>query len=222
MNGLAILKTNLSDIVALPDEKAAVELNQRMAFFEQIERIHERSFVERGIIIREFEKRRLWAFLIDPDTGESFPNLTAWLSCSDFFGCRRTNFEAKRTVAALEDVPPAKLLDIPKANLHTLTQLSTAVRNDPAILEAAKTLSKDKFQEKIELEQPEQHIEARKPLRLAPTRSEREDIDAWVEYAIEHDLAGSVTEAIARACQMAKHDVDLDEELAAMPMEARV
>lgn len=217
MNAFALLSTNLSDLLSLPDERAAIELNQRIGILDQIQRIHERSYVERGIIIREFERRQLWQHLTDPDTGTAFASLTAWLSCSDFLGCRRVNFEAKRSLEQLADVPAEKLLDVPKGNIHVLTQLSTAVRNDPAVLEAAKTLPQKQFLEKLEREQPLQHIESRGPLRLSPTKSERKDIDSWVEYALEHDLAGSITEAIARACQMAMHDAELDEELKAMP-----
>ena len=147
-----LLRVHLSDLIALPDPEAAVELDARMDAWTTIDKLHERSFVERGIIIREFERRQLWKHLTDPETGHSFPNLTAWLSCENFLGCRRTNFEAKRTLAMLEDVPPAKLIDIPKGNLHTLTQLSTAVRNQPDVLEAARTMPREAFEEKVEKE----------------------------------------------------------------------
>jgi len=44
-------------------------------------------------------------------------------------------------------------------------------------------------------------------------------VQEWIEYAIEHDLAGSMGDAIAKACEMAMHDAELDEELKNMPME---
>lgn len=212
---------NLSDIICLPDVEAADALNKRMGILDEIHRLHERSFVERGIIIREFERRHLWSHLIDPDTDQPFPNLTAWLSCENFLGCRRTNFEAKRTLAMLEDVPPSKLIDIPKGNLHTLTQLSTSVRNQPDVLEAARTMPREAFEEKVEKEHPTQHIEARRSLRFSPGRSGAKVVEEWITYALEHDLAGTRDEALVRACEMALNDARLDEELAAPVEEAQ-
>ena len=198
-----LLRVHLSDLIALPDPEAAVALDARMDAWTTIDKLHERSFVERGIIIREFERRQLWKHLTDPETGHSFPNLTAWLSCENFLGCRRTNFEAKRTLAMLEDVPPAKLIDIPKGNLHTLTQLSTAVRNQPDVLEAARIMPREAFEEKVEKEHPTQHIESRRPLRFSPDRSGAKVIEEWIEYALEHDLAGTRDEALVLACESA-------------------
>ena len=216
MNAIAILSTNLSDILALPDEKAAVELNQRMAALEWLDRIHEVSYAERLIIIREFERRKLWQHLIDPDVGQPFPHMTAWLS-SGFLGCRRVNMEAKRTGEMLSDVPAEKLIDVPKANIHVLTQLSTAVRNDPAILEAAKTLPQKQFLEKLEKEQPLQHLEVKSDLRFNPGRTGAKAIEEAIQWALEHDIAGSRDEALVRMAETALKDWQLDDELAHMP-----
>lgn len=210
---LDIVNINLSDLIALPDEKAAPALNERMAALDLIHKIHERSYAERGIIAREFERRKLWQYLIDPDTQTPFASLTAWMSCSDFLGCRRVNFEAKRDMEILEDVPSEKLIDVPKSNIKVLTQLSTKVRNEKGVLQDAKDLPQNKFLEKLEQENPDQHLELRKSFRLNPGRSDARVIDKWVEYAIEHDIAGSATEAIVRACEIAIHDAELDEEL---------
>jgi len=211
------INLNLSDLLALPDPEAAEALNTRMYVLDQIHRIHERSYSERGIIAREFERRSLWKHLVDPETFEAFPNLTAWLSCSDFLGCRRTNFEAKRDIELLADVPAEKLIDIPKGNLKVLTQMSTAVRNDPGILEAAKSLLPNEFLEKIEKEQPSQHIESRRPLRFSPGKSGAKVIERWIAYALDHDLVGTRDEAIVRACEMAMNDAQLDEEMESIP-----
>jgi hypothetical protein len=215
--GLEIFATRLADLFALPDVEAAPALNQRMVVLDQVHRIHELTYPEIGIISREMEKRHLYKYLIDPDTDQPFPNFSAWASCSNFLACRRIIFESKRDLELLADVPAEKLISVSKSNIKILTQLSSAVRNDPAILAAAKT---DDLAEKVEREHPDQHLEVRKPIRLNPGRSEAQDIERWVEYAIEHDIAGSLTEAVVRACQMALHDAELDDELAKMPMEA--
>jgi hypothetical protein len=216
---MKLVLANLSDVLALPDEEAADALNKRMAVFDEISRLHERSFVERGIIIREFERRQLWKHLEDPETGEAFPSLTAWLSCDKFLGGRRINFEAKRTLAMLEDVPPTRLMGIPKCNLHTLTQLSTAVRNQPDVLEAARNLPREEFEGKVEKDHPAQHIQAHRWLKFSPDRSGAKAIEEAIAWALEHDIAGSRDEAIVRACEAALHEWELEEELKSMPVE---
>lgn len=212
--GLEIFTTRLADIFALPDQEAAPALNQRMVVLDQVHRIHELTYPEIGIISREMERRHLYKHLIDPDTDEPFPSFTAWASCSNFIACRRIIFESKRDMEMLKDVPSEKLIDVSKSNIKVLTQLSTAVRNDPAILAAAKS---DKLMEKVEKDFPGQHLEVRKPLRLNPGRSDAKVIEKWIAYAQEHDLAGSPTEAIVKACEIAMHDAELDEELKSMP-----
>lgn len=213
---------NLSDLITLPDPEAAEAMNTRMAVFDQIQRMHERSFVERGIVIREFERRQLWKHLTDPETDQPFPNLTAWLSCDKFLASRRSNFEAKRTLEQLEDVPQAKLIDVPKANLHTLAQLSTAVRNQPDVLEAARTMTREDFEARIEKDHPAQHIQARRWLKFSPDRSGAKAIEEAIAWALEHDIAGTREESLVRACETALHQWELELELEAMPVEEKV
>lgn len=217
-----IASVNIGELIAMPDPEAAEALNTRMGALDQIHRIHERSYAERGIIVREFEKRHLWKHLIDPETGEAFPHLTAWLSCSDFLGCRRTNFEAKRDMELLQDVPTDKLIDVPKGNLKVLTQLSTAVRNDPGILEAAKTMQPNEFMDKVEKEQPHQHIEARKVMRFSPGRSWAKTIEETIAYAIDHGIAGSRDEALLRMAETSLNEWTLEDEIKHMPPEEAV
>lgn len=215
---LRVLPLTLMDEISLPDAEAAERLNQRLALLDMIDAAHGISYSQRLVIIAEFRRRSLWKYLIDPMVGESFPHETAWLS-SGFVGCRRVNFEAKLDAEKLADVSPGKLLDVPKGNIKVLTQLSTAVRNEPAILETARTASEDELLDKVEREHPEQHLTVRKRIILRPGRAEARVIEEWVAYAQEHDIAASVTDAVVRACEQALHDAKLDEELAAMPAE---
>ena len=215
---LRVISLTLPDLIGLPDPEAAEGLNQRMALLDGIEKVHEISYSQRLVIIREFEIRKLWQYLTDPMVGQPFPHLTAWLS-SGFIGCRRVNMEAHRDAERLADVPPGKLLDVPKGNIKVLTQLSTAVRNEPGILETARTASEDELLDKVEKEHPEQHLTVRKRIILRPGRAEARVIEEWVAYAQEHDIAASVTDAVVRACEQALHGAKLDEELAKMPTE---
>lgn len=210
-----IVSANLADLLALPDAQAAESLNARMAALDYIDQVHEISYSQRLVIIREFERRSLWKHLIDPRVGQPFPHLTAWLS-SGFIGCRRVNMEAHSDLKKLAEIPAEKLVVMPKENIKTLTQLSTSVQRQPDVIEAAGQMPAPKFDEKIEKEYPEQHREARKPLHIMPSRTDRKDIDAWIKKALEKDIAGTVAEAITVACRMALHDVELDEELESM------
>lgn len=219
---LDIVSVNLSDLIAMPDPEAAEAMNQRMAIFELVHKMQERSYVERGVIIREFERRNLWEHLTDPDTGQAFPNLTAWLSCSSFLGCRRTNFEVKADMKLLADIPSEQLIGITeKSNLKVLAQLSTAVRNEPGILEAAKRLPQDEFLEKVEKEQPLQHIEMRRVMRFHPGRSWAKVIEETISYAIEHSIADTRDEALLRMAETALNEWQLEEEIKNMPVEAK-
>lgn len=210
-----IMQNNLSDLIALPDAEAASTLDIRLSAWDHIDALHERGFAERGIIIREFEKRQLWRHLISPVSGEPFPHLTAWLSCAG----RRTNFEAKRVMAMLDDVPPEKLIDVPKGNLSLLTQLSTQVRNAPDVLEAAKTMKREEFEAKIERDHPMQHICATRSVRFHFGKIQIKAIEEWIEWCLEHDLTATREEAVMRGCEIALEQAKLDEELQLMDIE---
>jgi hypothetical protein len=200
---IATVSRNLPMLIALPDPDAAEALNQRMQLLDMIDAAHTVSYSQRLVIIAEFTRRSLWRHLIDPEVGEPFPHVTAWLS-SGFVGCRRTNMEAKRDAESLADVPTSQLIDVPKASIKVLTGVSTAVRNLPEVLEAARN-GEEKLLEKLERDHGDQHLEGRKPLTLRLSRSERKVVDDWVEYAIAEDIAATTTEAIVRACEYA-HD----------------
>jgi len=212
---LTILSANLDELLGLADPEAAESLNVWMAALRRVEEVFEVSYGQRLVIIRHFEQRSLWKYLTDPDTDLPFPNLTAWLS-SGFIGCRRVNMDAHRDARALADVPPEKLIDVPKSSIKVLKQVSTEIRNLPDVLEAARR-GDDSLLEKLEAEHPQQHIEGRKPLRFNLGRSQAKTVEKWIAYAIEHDVAATREEAIERACEMALYDVELDEELKSMP-----
>lgn len=211
---IAILNESLESLIALPDDRAALELDKRMDAWEQIDRLYEYSYSERGEICRQFEKRGLWKHLLNPNSKEPFNSFSAWMA-SGAVGGRRINFESLRDVRDLQDVPAEKLRGVPKSNVKILKQLSTAVRNQDAVLEAAKTLPQEQFLEKVEKDHPDQHIEGRRALRFSPGRSGARKVEEWIRYAIEHDLAGNRDEALVMACEEALANALLDERLEA-------
>jgi hypothetical protein len=212
-NALTSFDATWDTTVALPDPEAAEALNARFALWNQMEDLQRRrSFAERGLIILEFERRNLWQHLVNPDTESPFTSMNAWLSCSRFLGCRRTNYAAKRVLKQLEDVEDkSKLIDVPSASLHVLTGVSTAVRNLPEVLDAAKE-GEDKLLEALDQKHPMQHIQTHRNMLLRLTRDERESVNRWIEYAIESDLAASPSEAVVLACESALQDVPEDKE----------
>jgi hypothetical protein len=218
---LEMVTVPLSEIIALPDPEAAEALNARMIGLAQVDRLHALAPAERIIICRTFEERSLWRHLTDPETDMAFPNITAWLS-SGFLGCRRVAMEAHKLGQKLADVQPMKLLGVTKDNLHTLVGLSTAVRNDPGVITAAKTLDNIEFEKKIAEDHPDQHLDPRgRLLRFRPGRKGAQIIEEAIEYALEHDIAGTRDEALVRAFETAMNEWKLEDELAHMPAEER-
>ena len=211
---LRIISLTLPDLIALPDPEAAVALNQRIALLDMVEEAAKVSYSQRMVIIREFELRKLWQYLTDPLVGQTFSCLTAWLS-SGFIGCRRTNMEAHRDAKDLADMAPGKLIDVPKGTIKVLRLVSTEVRNRPDVVEAARTMPTEKFEEKIEAEHPSQHLEARRPLRFRLGRSQARAVEEWIAWALEHDVAGTREEALVWACEEALENALIDEKLGA-------
>jgi hypothetical protein len=209
----AILSSRLDDLLALPDADAAESLNAWMGALRRVEEVCAVSYGHRLVIIRHFEERSLWQHLTDPETELVFPTLTSWLS-SGFIGCRRVNMEAHRDAQRLSDVPASHLLSVPKDNLKVLTQLSTAVRNQADVLEAARTMDRDAFEQKVEFEHPMQHLERRTPMKFSPGRSWAKTIEEAITWALEHDIAGTRDEALLKMAEVALNDWQMDEEIA--------
>jgi hypothetical protein len=212
---LAILSANLDELLSLADPEAAESLNTWMGALRRVGEVYEVSYGQRLVIIRHFEERSLWRYLMDPDTDLPFPNLSAWLS-SGFIGCRRVNMDAHKDGQKLLDVPPEKLIDMPKSSIRVLTGVSTAVRNLPDVLAAAKA-GDDVLIDKLDKEHPQQHIESRRPLRFSPGRSQLKVIEQAIAWALDNDIAGSRDEALVRMAETALEVWKLDEELKTMP-----
>jgi len=124
------------------------------------------SYAEIGVICRRVKLSQLWRQRTDPATGETISSFERWVRVAAPWA-NSTVFAAMRDVEELTDVPEADLLEIPATNMTTLKQLSTAVRKDPDVLLAAKTMRSEEFVEKIRAEHPMQHIEKKVVLRVS-------------------------------------------------------
>src|ERR1019366_5902127 len=78
------------------------------------------------------------------EVGKPFRSLDRWNKIT-FPKSWRYNAEALATISKLPDIPMEKLVNTSRANILTLTQVSSNVRSLPEVLEAAQNLSEDQF-----------------------------------------------------------------------------
>ena len=183
-----ITHERMADILGLPDEKAEPIFFSRL---QQIAATWELGYAEVGLICRQVDAYLLWEKRIDPETGEPCASFSRWVHvcCPRSFA---TVYAAMRDVEELKDVPAEHVAKIPASNFPVMKQLSSAVRNDPQVLEAAKSQNAEQFVETIRRDHPNQHIEHRQLLRFRPVES----------------AAAKIKEALNRAEQMGAHNWD--------------
>lgn len=190
--------------IALPDSEAAVLIANHLLAWDTAQRV---AYAQVGLMVLEVERRLLWRHYATED-GLPCTSFNHFLRvCCPF--AYATAYAAKRDCEALPDVDAADLAQVAQSNFVTLKQLSTAVRRDPAVLEAARRPGLDKY---IAEKHPGQHIEPRGSLRFAPTANQREDIEQALKHA-KHGEDISATEALWRICAeyMQTYQPDPDE-----------
>lgn len=158
-----VVDTELSliHIRAMPEEQAATLLDGRL---RALESIWKRSFAERGLILIEMQERKLWRFLVTSD-GLQYGSFEAWVVAAAPQS-RSDCFAAMRVIRELKDVPVAELSQMPRCNLSLMQGLSSGVRQQPEVIEAAKTLPEREFVAKIQADFPAQHIESRQAVMM--------------------------------------------------------
>ena len=119
------------------DEEAALTLDTRMRVLEDQ---WKRTFVERGLILLEFEERKLWCLLKDPDTGQPYETLRKWIkriAPASFRDC----YAALAAVKELRDMRIEDLLLIPRCNIEQLKLMSPKDRAAEIEMEDGKRVS---------------------------------------------------------------------------------
>jgi len=159
------------------DHEASV-LDERA---REIEADSKQLFVEIGLLCCEMEDRNLFENLIDVETRQPlYESFNQWLHAA-MPTQHSTAYAARNALRALKDIiPESDLHEIPRCNLETLGKCSTAIAKDPEFWQAAKELSQNEFVREISGRHPEQHLEERDPYRFAPTKNQREVIDAAI------------------------------------------
>jgi hypothetical protein len=143
------------------------------------------SRTEIGIMCRDVRDGMLWKYRIDPETNEPCTNWTRWMHLAAP-RAYSTAHQYLREVIELKDIPDEHLSQIRGENVDTVIQLSTAVRKDPDVLEAAKTQPVDGLIDHIRDKHPGQAIEHRKTLKFNPEESAVKVINNALDEAIEH------------------------------------
>jgi len=119
------------------DEEAALTLDTRMRVLEDQ---WKRTFVERGLILLEFEDRNLWCLLKDPDTGQPYETLRKWIkkiAPASFRDC----YAALAAVKELRDMRIEDLLLTPRCNIEQLKLMSPKDRASEIEIEDGKRIS---------------------------------------------------------------------------------
>ena len=115
---------------------------------DRIESLSRQVYALRGAAMKIAEEKKIYEFCVDDEWGEPFRSLDRFNKAT-FPKSWRYNQEALATISKLPDVPMEKLVNTPRCNIMTLTQVSNSVRALPEVLEAAQTLSESDFAEKL-------------------------------------------------------------------------
>ena len=139
-------------IRSMPSEMAAAPIVDILrtveAADERIESLTRQVYALRGAAMKIAEEKKVYQFFEDEEVGKPFRSLDRWNKIT-FPKSWRYNQEALATISKLPDVPMEKLVNTSRANILTLTQVSSNVRVLPEVLEAAQTLSEDAFADKL-------------------------------------------------------------------------
>jgi hypothetical protein len=119
-----------------------------------------------------------------------------------------------RDVEELKDIPAEHLAEIPQANFPILKQLSTEVRAEPQVIEAAKSKSAEEFTEQIRKDHPDQHLDTRKMLRVNMDESALAKVEEAILEAMKRG-ATSRGEALEAICAEALLEWQLEREIEA-------
>jgi hypothetical protein len=164
------------------------------------------SYAAVGLLCKEVEDRRLWE--------SRCASFTDWMALASPYATSQA-YQALKDVRAVSDVPAEDLAEIPQANFSTLKRLSTHVRLQPEVLQAAKTMDSPHFAAKIQQDHPDQLIEARRWMRFHPEVSAAERIEQVLLRAFRRG-AQSREEALEMALIEAEKSWDAEDAVKAV------
>lgn len=175
----------MTDFDTLPDPEAEQSIYNQMRAYDQTERM---SYAQIGLMALAVARRLLWKYRTDPADGMPCRSFARYIHiCCPY--AYSTVYSALRDVEELADIPAGDLAQIPMSNFPTMKQLSTKVRHEPAMLEAAKTQRTEQFIATIRKAHPDQHVEPKRLMRFTPAESAAAFINSVLEEALEHGAA---------------------------------
>jgi hypothetical protein len=198
----------MCDILGMPDSKAEAILFDRL---RKIDDNYKLSYAEVGQICIQVQAYLLHEQHTDPDTGEPC-SFSRWLHLAAPYS-HSTCYAAMRDCEELKDIPVEHLAEMPSSSFSVLKQLSTAVRADPELIEAAKTKRTDDLVEHIREHHPDEHLEHRRTMKFRPDESAAEKIEEALRCAQLHGAA-SREQALELIAEEAMMQWRLEEEVA--------
>ena len=161
------------------------EIFARLNDYDEQERLR---YAEVGLMVLTVEQGELWKLRTDPQTDYPCRSLNRWIQIACPYA-HSTVYAALRDVKELQDVPTADLAQISQSNMRTMRQLSTKVRNDPKVLEAAKTGRTDALVSLVKANFPQQHLEAETVFRVPLNETQMADVEAAIAKAMNRGCA---------------------------------
>jgi hypothetical protein len=154
------------------------------SILSDLEASEKQVFAIRGMCALLAEERELWKEFIDPEVDKPFASFDRWIKwvCPASWGYVR---DALRAVKELRDVPFVDLLDMPRTNIETLKKVSTAVRKEPKVIEAAKTQTEAQFAQTLSRDHG-QHIETKKTLKVTYDAGEYAEVERFLKWVGAH------------------------------------
>lgn len=191
---------SVSGLLSLGEEEAERVCFEKM---QQIDASWRVSFGEAGLICRLVHQNMLWRYRQDPETGMPCGTFEEWVRISAPWS-RAKVYEAKKMVDALwGDVPEEKLRIMPRSTMIELVRFSSEVRQDPRVVDAAISMSPQKFVEVVRDAYPEQHAESITVFRVTLSREGKKIVDEALEKMMSEEMASNRGEALERMAVLA-------------------
>jgi hypothetical protein len=147
---------------------------------ERIESLTRQVYAIRMAVLKIAWEKKVWEQFEDEEVGQPFRSGDRWLKVT-FPKSWRYCREALATANKLPDVPMEKLVDTPRCNILTLTQVSSSVRSLPDVLHAAHTLSGDQFVSILTTEHG-QALERPVTLKLTYPAGDMEQVKTYLRW----------------------------------------
>ena len=187
----SLVVDRISTILGLPDEEAAVAINDRIKAYSAADKLlSEKSFSEFGKMAYAVQERKLW-MLMEDKKGKPFGSFDRWARSFDKVS-RAKLFEAKKVYEELHnDITDEEMDCISRGNLKTLTLLPNLKRSDPEILEAARNMEPKEFHNVASEKSPDSHLGKKVSWKLFPTDDQmkiyREHLDEYQDAGSDED-----------------------------------